>query len=198
VILHLHGATGWYRRPAFAPDYVLPPHGGALPAEAFGPAPIFDTKISLDPQFLQALGIFNVDACLPDALPVADEHHVVLHPSFLKDYETDESNSHVFVELWQKAAETLRKADHTYIIGYSLPKADAAVLTLLLTNTRRGSVTVVNSDKHAVMRLGRLFSSNPFGRALTLEEWLQAGGPSQSGSTPWEDALSRRGIVTTS
>lgn len=184
VVLHLHGATGWYRRPAFAPGFVLPSgSGGAISIEAFGPAPL-NTKISLDPQFLQSLGIFNVDACLPDTLPVADESHVVLHPSFLKDYETDGSDSHVFIELWQRAAEEIRRAEHTYIVGYSLPKADVAVMTLLLTNVRQGCVTVVNPDKHTVMRLGRLFHSNPFGPALTLEQWLasRSNGPVASSS----------------
>ncbi len=186
VVLHLHGATGWYRRPPFAPDYPLPPDGGgAVPREAFGAAPL-GTKISLDPQFLEALGIFNVDACLPDALPVADERHVVLHPSFLKDYERDEPDSHVFVELWRKAAEALRGAEHTYVIGYSLPKADVAALTLLLTTLRRRNVTVINRDKSVVMRLGRLFGTNPFGNPFTLQQWLASGCPQHtSGSRPW-------------
>ena len=186
LILHLHGATGWYRRPLFAPDVHLPPEGrGALPREAFGAAPI-GTNISIDPQFLEGLGIYNVDACLPDTLSVAQERHVVLHPSFLKDYETDESDSHVFIKLWQKAAQALRDAEHTYIIGYSLPKADVASLTLLLTSLRRGTVTVVNPSRHVVMRLGRLFSGNPFGEALTLKQWLDLGAPVRiGGSGPW-------------
>ena len=144
------------------------------------------THISLDPQFLEGLGIFNVDACLSDTLPLADERHVVLHPSFLKDYERDDSDSHVFGKLWQKAAEVLRAADHAYIIGYSLPKADIAALTLLLTTLRRGSVTVVNRNKLVMMRLGRLFGANPSGKAFTLEEWLRAGCPQRgSGSNSW-------------
>ncbi len=173
LILHLHGATGWYRRPTFAPDYVLQPGiGGSFPPEALGAAPI-DTDISLDPQFLKGLGIYDfVDACLPDLLPVSTERQVVLHPSFLKDYETDESDSHVFIDLWQRAAQVLREAEHTYIIGYSLPKADVAALTLFLATIRRGAVTVVNPAGSVVMRLGRLFSGNPFGPALTLEQWL--------------------------
>lgn len=177
LVLHLHGATGWYRRPMFAPDYALPPEGaGALPRETFGAAPL-DTNISLDPKFLKALGIFNVDVCSPHALPVADERHVVLHPSFLKDYENDESDSHVFVKLWQKAAEVLRDAEHAYILGYSLPKADVAALTLLLTTLHEGQVSVVNPNRHSMMRLGRLFGANPFAKALTLEEWLDLGRP---------------------
>ncbi len=186
LILHLHGATGWYRRPPFAPDFQLPPGGGgAVPAEAFGAAPR-GTKISVDPKFLAALGIYNVDACLPDTLTVADEQHVVLHPSFLKDYETDESDSHVFIGLWKKAAEALREAEHTYIIGYSLPKADVASLTLLLTTLRRGTVTVVNPTRRDVARLSRLFSGNMFGEPLTLRQWLDLGGPTRlSASRPW-------------
>jgi hypothetical protein len=124
-ILHLHGATGWYRRPTFAPGYQPRGRGGAVPVEVFGAAPM-GTKISLDPQFLQGFGLSYVDACLPGTAPVSNERHVLLHPSFLKDYETDESDSHVFTNLWRIAAQVLLDADCTYIIGYSLPKADAA------------------------------------------------------------------------
>lgn len=179
LVLHLHGASGWYRRPMFAPDYVLPQESGhgALPREAFGEAPL-STKISLDPQFLRDLGIFGVDACLPDTFPTANEMQVVLHPSFLKDYERDEQGSHVFVDLWRKAAEILREAERTYIVGYSLPKADVAALTLLLTTVRRATATVVNPTGNVVMRLGRLFSGSPLGcGAVKLEEWLASGHP---------------------
>jgi hypothetical protein len=175
IVLHLHGATGWYWRPLFAPNYSVPPGGGgAVPREALGAAPL-GTGISLDPKFLTALGIYNVDACLPDTLPVASERHVMLHPSFLKDYETDESGTRVFAKLWQKAAQALREAEHTFIIGYSLPRADVATLTLLLTTLRRGTVTVVNPNGGVLVRLGRLFSNNR-ARALTLEQWLNGSG----------------------
>ena len=66
-ILHLHGATGWYRRPTFRPGYE-PQGSGAVPVEVFGAAPL-NTHISLDPQFLEALGISNVDACCPNHFP---------------------------------------------------------------------------------------------------------------------------------
>jgi hypothetical protein len=55
VILHLHGVTGWYRRPIFAPGYE-PTGSGAVSVEVFGTAPL-DTHISLDSQFLEVLGI---------------------------------------------------------------------------------------------------------------------------------------------
>ncbi len=183
VVLHLHGATGWYRRPAFAPDFHLPPQGhGALPREAFGPAPL-GTNISLDPEFLQGLGIFNVDACLPDALPMGDERHVMLHPSFLKDYETDESGSHVFTKLWRKAAQALRDSERAYVIGYSLPKADSAALTLFLTSCREGQARVVNPNGGTKMRLGRLLrSGDSLAGTATLKEWVDAGCPD---GIPW-------------
>ena len=183
LVLHLHGATGWYRKPLFAPGFETPQQAGhgALPRAAFGAAPL-ETKIALDPQFLRGLGIAEVDACLPDLLPAANDRHVVLHPSFLKDYERDEQGSHTFVALWQKAAQVLREAERTFIIGYSLPKADAAALTLLLTSVRRGSVTVVNPTGKDVMRLGRLFCGGPLGGAVTLEQWLAAGHPAR---IPW-------------
>ncbi len=172
LVLHLHGATGWYHRPLFAPNYFPPVGGGgALPRSAFGPAPL-ETDISLDTQFLECLGISNVDACLPSNAPVADERHVVLHPSFLKDYENTDTGSRVLLKIWRRAAEALRLAEHVFIIGYSLPNADVAVLTLLLTTLQRGRVTVVNRSRTVMMRLGQLFGANAFAEALALEQWL--------------------------
>jgi hypothetical protein len=171
LVLHLHGASGWYRRPWFTPGYQLPPGGGAaLPFEAYGAAPQ-DTDVSLDPRFLQGLGISYVDACLPDTRPVGREMQVVLHPSFLKDYETDDE---VFIKLWQKAAQALRDAERTYIIGYSLPIADVAVFTLLLTTLRERAATVVNPTGTDLMRLRNLFSGELYEDSrVTLEQWLQ-------------------------
>ena len=182
LILHLHGATGWYRRPAFAPGYT-PTGSGAFPCEVFGSAPL-NTSICLDPLFLRGLGIHNVDACLPDLTEVEDNRHVVLHPSFLKDYETDESGSHVFPDLWRKAAQALREAECTYIIGYSLPKADAAALTLFLTNCNRGTACVINPNGGVKMRLGSLFQSGGrFDGAVKFEEWVSLGCPDR---VPWK------------
>jgi hypothetical protein len=119
-------------------------------------------------------------------MPEGDERQVVLHPSFLKDYETDESDSKVFISLWQRAAEELRKADHTFMIGYSLPRADSAALTLLLTNQRRGKMTVVNPSGGTEMRLGSLFGANPFAQTLRFEDWVDAGCPPRiANSRPW-------------
>jgi hypothetical protein len=153
VVLHLHGATGWYHRPFFAPGYT-PQGSGAVPIGVFGAAPL-ETHISLDPQFLQGLGVFSsVDACLPDRLPVAAERHVVLHPSFLKDYSSGEG---ALTQLWRRAAQALRGAERVFVVGYSLPTADSAALTLLLTNLDRGIGRIVNPDAATKMRLASCF-----------------------------------------
>jgi hypothetical protein len=182
VVLHLHGATGWYRRPMFTPGYV-PTRSGAVPRDVFGAAPL-STNISLDPLFLRGLGIHQVDACLPDLTAVSSDRHVVLHPSFLKDYETDESGSHVFPDLWRKAAQVLREAERTYVVGYSLPKADTAALTLFLTNCNRGRACVINPNGGVKMRLGSLFQSGGrFDGAVKFEEWVSLGCPDR---VPWK------------
>ncbi|MGB8006809.1 MAG: hypothetical protein WCF48_06730 [Terriglobales bacterium] len=182
LVLHLHGATGWYRRPLFAPG-CAPKGRGAVPRRTFGAAPL-STEISLDPLFLRGLGIQNVDACLPDLASVGHDSHVLIHPSFLKDYETSETGSHVFLDLWRKAAQALREAELTYIIGYSLPRADVAALTLFLTNCNPGTVYVINPDGGAKMRLGRLFQSGgKFDGAVTFEEWASLGCPE---TVPWK------------
>ena len=92
VILHLHGATGWYRKPSFIPEHQ--PGSGAVSREAFGPAPL-ETKIALDPTFLLRLGVKGRDASLP-LTPPADRQ-VFLHPSFFKDYEMEDSDNTVFI-----------------------------------------------------------------------------------------------------
>jgi hypothetical protein len=133
---------------------------------------------------MQGLGIFNVDACLPDLLPISNEHHVMLHPSFLKDYETDETGSHVFPNLWRMAAHALRQAERTYVIGYSLPRADVAALTLFVTNCNQGATCVVNPDGGVKIRLGSLFQSGGrFDGAVTFEEWVSLGCPER---VPWK------------
>jgi hypothetical protein len=77
------------------------------------------------------------------------------------------------VKVWRLAAEALRKAEHITIIGYSLPEADDAARTLLLTSCDPGELTVVNKDREAVLRLSRLFK--PFTlheEPKSFEEWL--------------------------
>jgi hypothetical protein len=149
AVLHLHGAVGWYRRPA--------------PLE---------TRISLNPDFLMRLGISAVDSTLPFAPP--DEYQVLLHPSFLKDYELTSASGGrnlALTALWQLAAKALREANEIFVIGYSLPPADSAALTLLLTSCDPERVRIVNSNPHANRRLSILLSRvrrSP----ISFEDWL--------------------------
>ena len=70
------------------------------------------------------------------------------------------------------AAEALRAAEGVYIIGYSLPAADRAALTLLLTNSGRTRIQIVNRDTPSNHRLRSLLSSEIFGVPQSFEDWL--------------------------
>jgi hypothetical protein len=167
-IFHLHGAIGWYRKPEIKYPEMLPSNGGAFPVEALAPAPL-ETHIALDPLFLERLGIFEVDASLP--IRPADEQQILIHPSFFKNYEREGGQNTVFIDLWKQAAELLRKADEIFIIGYSLPEADTAALTLFLTNCDRERVRIINPDSATSFRLRQIFRPNP-NRAWQFVETL--------------------------
>jgi hypothetical protein len=168
-ILHLHGAIGWYRKPAIKHDELMPPDGGAYPIEARTPAPL-ETQIALDPIFLERLGVSAVDASLPFRPPV--EQQIFIHPSFFKSYEWKGSQDTALIELWRKAAELLRSADEIFIIGYSLPEADSAALTLFLTSCDRKKVQVINRDHLTRLRLRRICRPDPpFARSFTERVW---------------------------
>src|SRR3990172_1141840 len=168
TILHLHGSIGWYRKPSMREEYIRDGQAGAVPREAFGPASL-ETKASLDSIFLRDLGLNAVDAMLPRSPP--QDPQLLLHPSFFKDYEMEGGNT-LFVGLWRKAAEALRQAGEIVMIGYSLPPADSAALTLLLTNSERSKVEIVNSDTSANWRLRRLLSSSPLQARQSFQECL--------------------------
>jgi hypothetical protein len=140
-----------------------------------------NTRISLDPQFLNGLGIItSVDACLPDRLPVADERHVVLHPSFLKDYS---SGGGALAPLWRRAAQELRNADRVFIVGYSLPKADSAAFTLFLTNCDGSITRIVNPDGGTKMRLAKLLQTGDgLEGTAYFQDWARQGCPDR---IPW-------------
>jgi hypothetical protein len=151
-ILHLHGAVGWY-----APPVSLP--GGA--------------EISLDPVFLNGLGIYSVDISLPRRPP--DEYQVMLHPSFLKTYGGQDRRNRIFNRLWRMALEALRNAEDVTIIGYSLPPADSAAWTLLHTGCERGRTVVVNPSKADLMNgFSDLLEIPSFITPMDLGGWLDS------------------------
>ena len=142
-VLHLHGAVGWYPNSTSSQD----------------------PRVSLGPIFLRDLGIHAVDASMPTNPP--ENHTKLLQPSFLKTYDDP-----VFVRLWKAAAEALRKADEIVVIGYSLPKADSAALTLFLTNSDRAKVRIVNSNSGDNYRLQHLLSNDPVFPPQCFGDWL--------------------------
>lgn len=146
-ILHLHGALGWY----FGADV------SGEPCISLGPIFLRD--------LLESIGICAVDVRLRDDPPA--EHTKLLHPSFLKTYSDP-----TFVPLWRQAGEALRAADGIVIIGYSLPEADSAALTLLLTNCAPEKVRIVNPNPFDNCRLNQLLSTNPTAPPQCLKDWL--------------------------
>lgn len=171
-VLHLHGSVGWYQRPAMREGF-RSQRGGAIPREALTPAPL-ETPIALDPLFLRDLGIRAVDASLPHR--PSSESHILLHPSFLKNLESE--NAILFSSLWQQAAKALRDAEEVTVIGYSLPAADSAALTLLLTNCDEHNVRIVNRDAATNTRLNQLLARKSgrhwlISRPTSFEEWLK-------------------------
>jgi hypothetical protein len=172
-ILHLHGAIGWYRKPTIRDEDVLPPNGGAYPIEARTPAPP-ETQIALGPLFLERLGISAVDASLPCRPPA--EQQIFIHPSFFKSYEWKGSQDTALIELWRKAAEFLRIADEIFVIGYSLPEADSAALTLFLTTCSGKCVHIINRDPVTRLRLKRICRPSPDStRRFTERVWAPEG-----------------------
>ena len=140
--------------------------GGQIPPEARTPAPI-ETDISIDPIVLRDFGIYTaVDASMP--VRPSDEYQILLHPSFLKDYAGEENGNAVFIKMWRMAAEALRSANRVVIIGYSLPPADSAAWTLLLTNCDAARTTVVNPDPSVMSRYRRLLVQH----LPTASEWI--------------------------
>lgn len=170
TILHLHGAVGWYDRPAFRNESELPAHG-FVSLEALTPAPI-ETSVALAPSFLRGLGLDYADSSLPNE-PV-NSNELFLYPSFLKDYEISDRANHTFINLWKLAAASLRHADEIIMIGYSLPEPDSAALSLFLTNCDRDRVTIVNPSVSANHRLRTLLSHYLLQSPMNLQQWLDA------------------------
>jgi len=172
-VLHLHGAIGWYSKPPFGQDFDLSAEGGGfITRDALSPAPL-ETEIALDPLLLHGLGIYNVDASLPQRPP--DEYQIMLHPSFLKEYGGEDRRNQVFNRLWRMASNALKDAEEVVVIGYSLPPADSAAWTLLHTNCTQGQTTIVNPSKSVLMnRYGNLLKLPAFTPAMNFGTWLDS------------------------
>jgi hypothetical protein len=171
TVLHLHGAGGWYAKmfgylQMAEHDWRPPPPDYEEVARVARAEPV-----SLDDVFLKRLGIEAHDPWYYRSRD-RNEYQVLLYPRFVKAFGW-EGRSAVLVKVWRLAAEALREAEDIIIIGYSLPEADSAARTLLLTNCDPEKLTVVNKDPEAVRRLWRLF--RPFTlqeKPKLFEQWL--------------------------
>ncbi len=171
TVVHLHGAGGWYAKPfdyfrMIEDDWRPPPPDYEERARVAREEPV-----SLDGRFLKGLRVQAHDRWCYHGRG-GNEYEVLLYPSFVKRFGW-EGRSAVLVKVWRLAAKALRKAEGITIIGYSLPEADSAARTLLLTNCDPEKLTVVNSDPEAVRRLWRLFK--PFTlheEPKSFEQWL--------------------------
>ena len=177
TVVHLHGAGGWYAKPFGYPwmtehDWRPPPPDYEESARVARAEPV-----SLDNTFLKGLGIEAHDPWCYRGRD-RNEYQLLLYPSFVKDFGGG-GRSAVLVKAWHLAAEALRKAEDVTIIGYSLPEADSAARTLLLTSCNPEKVRVVNKDREAVRRLWRLFRpSTPHDEPKSFEQWLdEVPGP---------------------
>lgn len=96
---------------------------------------------------------------------LGDGKPAAIIPTYLKTYAESP-----YADLWRAASTALTTAEEVVVIGYSLPKADVAAQTLLLSVPKSAPFTVVNpSGKgHYEEVLGR----GVVERKQTLETWL--------------------------
>lgn len=163
--LHLHGALGWY--PTW-PVYEFYRADAEQRANEL-PSEVIEEPVSLDPVFLSELGVQGLDPWLSTGSYMSQ---CLLHPSYLKAFGPSIKRP-IFLKLWRRAAQALRSAEKIFIIGYSLPEADSAALTLLLTNCDRERFQIVNSNPEDANRLRRLLTTDWLNNnALSFCDWL--------------------------
>ena len=157
-ILHLHGCVGWF-------DW-----GTSSPSAA--PANLPRSTIALSRSFLQSLGA-NVRGT--SILDPPEGKPMLIHPSFMKNFEQAHGG---LPDLWRHAGSALKDACAVFVIGYSLPEADGAAMALLITNTDRKRVQVVNEDAIHSGRLRQLLTSErataiaDTAPPLKFEDWV--------------------------
>jgi hypothetical protein len=149
-VLKLHGSVGWYINRS-------------------------ENKIFLNRgRFLQSLIPGIRDAAEPVDTPGQYEHSFVIEPSFIKPFEQKE-----LLDIWDEARSSLGRAREVFIIGYSLPQADAYAQQLivhsLIANRNLSKVTVVDPNRNTLDRYKKLlgFPINKLGyKDYRIEDWV--------------------------
>lgn len=88
---------------------------------------------------------------LPYARKKGNLKFTIIAPESHKAYDKG-----VFTNLWRRAAQAIRRAEHIVVIGYSMPQTDAHATALFRTSLqpqRLKSVVVVNPDRNARHRI---------------------------------------------
>lgn len=129
-VLHLHGFIGWY-------------DGGSAADVS-----------TLDSTFLADLGC----QCKPTDR-INHKHVNIIAPSYIKTYVTPNWDGTKIAELWGKAIQAIRCSSRVVIIGYSLPEADSAAMTLFLGISGK-TVEVVNPEVHIERHIRDMLEGN--------------------------------------
>lgn len=162
-VLHLHGCIGWCDVPPYnlkREQEFLAHRGGAIDFGLFAPVPP-NTEISLDPDFLKELGCHCKDASLSRTY-TSNASRIFVWPSYIKEYGPITSDGRNFTAIWAKAIQAIQQSSKVVTIGYSLPDADSATMTLFLGMSGK-TVEVVNRNWHVERRIKELLeSSNSF------------------------------------
>ena len=110
------------------------------------------------------------DAAEPDDIREQDERPIVIEPSFIKSIEQRE-----LLDLWDEARKVLEEAKEVFILGYSMPQADAYAQNLIVhsirANPNRPKVTVVDPDKNTLDRYEELLGFQIEKQRSKVEEW---------------------------
>ena len=108
--------------------------------------------------------------------PSGDPTDLLLAPSFVKLIQNRQMAS-----VWSAAARALRTAEQVIVIGYSLPKADAAARALLASSLgrRRCPITVIDPAHKLAVAVSY---ETVLGRPIThhrqeFSKWVESGYP---------------------
>ena len=145
-VLKLHGSVGWYKD-----EKIM--------------------KIFLDwgkhPEYFVTEDPYSVEL---HYTPDPSESPVVIEPSFIKPIEQKE-----LLDIWDVARSSLEKAKEVFIVGYSMPQADAAAQNLIVHSLRANhnhpKVTVVDPDPNTLDRYDELFDIGVKCRCK-VEDWV--------------------------
>jgi len=171
-VLKLHGSYGWWTWTEQA-------------AALAGPGAIYLAPGLLDflpfrgPNTLSQEGKFAYvhEIGLPDPADAFQTARVMAYPSFVKQIP----NGHM-QDIWEFAGQALAAASSLKIIGYSLPRSDAAVRALLAPARRRAlrgslEVTVINPSEAAVNAWRDFFGTRVFHDFRNVGEKSRLGLP---------------------